>query len=159
MRTIKAAVSLLCLLITACTGEAVSNYCNDHQIDHAEHQQDIAKLVVLYTGEGSVEVTVTAPINKLGNDIDALKQVDNVIAMQGQQACELIASNVSQDGAVAKARYQLDCGQDKNSLKQVDVKLLDTFSAIEEVEADITMPAVRKFFAINRQCEKPIFKL
>lgn len=158
MRATRYIVILLCLLVAACTREPVSSYCNDHRAAHAQHQMEIAKLAVSYTGEGLVEVKVSLPVNKLNDDIDALTEISNVISMRGEKACDLISSEVNQEGAKATAHYSLDCGPDENSLKQVDVKLLDTFPAIEEVEADITMPAVRKYFAINRQCEKPIFK-
>lgn len=159
MRTANATISLLCLLMAACTGEAVSNNCNDHRVVHAQHQRDIAKLSVSYTGEGLVEVTLYVPINKLGDNIDSLSQLEHVVTMQGKQACELVDIEVSQDLTQVQASYLLNCGLEENSLKQVDVKLLNTFPDIEEVEADIVMPAVRKYFAINRQCVKPIFKL
>lgn len=159
MQISNVSVVVLCLLVTACTGERVSNYCNDHRAFHAQHKMNIATLDVSYTGEGLVEVAIVLPANLVSDNIEALQLVDHIISMKGQAACKLISHNISQGGPKITASYQLDCGVNENTLKQVDIKLLDVFPAIEEVEADIKMPAVRKHFAINRQCEKPIFTL
>jgi len=44
-------------------------------------------------------------------------------------------------------------------LRQIDVSILDQIPELEEIEVSMSTTATRKRFAINRQCESPIFRL
>jgi len=79
-------------------------------------------------------------------------------SLGGSEACALTQSDVNTTAGKLVASYRYACGE-SNALKEVDIKLLDKLSSIDEVEAFITTDAVSKHFVISRQCSKPIFNL
>jgi hypothetical protein len=54
--------------------------------------------------------------------------------------------------------FESQCGED-NRLRQLDIALFDLLPNLDEVEVSMTTPATQKRFAINRQCDAPIFRL
>tara|TARA_B100000795_G_C22804019_1_gene443722 strand:+ start:745 stop:1221 length:477 start_codon:yes stop_codon:yes gene_type:complete len=145
------------LLVSACAPEPTNSYCSSHKSAHKEHQMEVAKLLINANKEGFVEVNFSLPSKQLENTNERLKQVKNILEVRGQEGCTLVSIDVNQEDDIAKANYHLNCGVN-NPLKQVDIKLLDNFPNLDEIEADIKTAAVRKNFIISRQCKKPIFE-
>jgi hypothetical protein len=157
MAVSKCTAIVLLLLASACAREPTNSYCSDHKSAHKEHQMEVAKLLINYNKEGLVEVNFSLPSKQLDNKNDLLKQVENILEVRGQESCAVVSIDVNQEGDRVKANYHLNCGVN-NPLKQVDIKLLDNFPNLDEIEADIKTAAVRKNFIISRQCKKPIFE-
>ncbi|MFT5118522.1 MAG: hypothetical protein ACI9NY_002063 [Kiritimatiellia bacterium] len=157
MAVFKCTAIVLFLLVSACAPEPTNSYCSAHKSAHKEHQMEVAKLVINANKKGLVEINFSLPSNQLENTNERLKQVENILEVRGQGSCTLVFIDVNQEGESVKAKYHLDCGVNK-PLKQVDIKLLDNFPNLDEVEADIKTAAVRKHFVISRQCKKPIFE-
>ena len=160
---------LVGLAMTACAEEGGTDYCMNHYRFHDDHRGSIGVLVINLSVEGQLSSDLTLPVSKFdgGDGIDSdrvdavirvLQQPQNVYSLKTAQECQRAMVNLSQNIKTIESRYKSDCGAE-NQVKQMEITLFDVIPEIEEIEATITTPATSKRFAINRQCERAIFRL
>ena len=145
--------------VTGCMKEETDDYCRNHYLFHAEHQDEVGQLLVSFTADGHLASELTLPGSAIADEIDEqLHNPASVYVLQTERGCSTATSTVDRfDGAV-KATYKSNCGAD-NKIGQLDVAIFDTLPAIEELEVRVVTPVTQKHFAISRQCKNAIFRL
>ena len=163
-----------CLLLAlmslgACSKGERSDYCKNHYLFHADHQDTLGRLEMTINADGLMQSSLSIPAaifsggkNPTGERMDRLalmlQQEQVLYDLQTERDCESTVVSIDQGPEGLDARYQSHCGSD-NRLRQVDVALLDVVAELEEIEVTITTAATSKRFAISRQCPSAIFRL
>lgn len=153
-------MSLACLALAACAEDDAPDFCRNHALFHSEHAASNATLSVTMTEDGHIESELRIPLVAVrDNSISALLQdVGKVYALQSAVVCSAAEVDVQSGVADIVALYSSDCGVG-NKLGQIDVLLFDLLPELNEVDVLVVTPATQKHFAINRQCERAIFRL
>ena len=152
-------VLLCCIALSACTEEDAVDYCRDHYLLHAGHQDGLGMLTVTMADSGILSTELTLPASSLIDGIDELLEDPQLVyTLQTSSDCTAATSTVRRLDSTVVATYESRCGID-NKIGQMDVVLFDTLTTLEELEVNIVTPATQKHFAISRQCESAIFRL
>ena len=162
-----------CLLLAlmslgACSKEG-TDYCKNHYLFHADHQDTLGRLEMTLNEEGFMQSNLSipaaifsqnkGPVGERMNRLSLMLQQDQVLyALQTERDCESTLVSIDHGPEGLDARYESHCGSD-NRLRQVDVTLLDAVVELEEIEVTFTTHAASKRFAISRQCPVAIFRL
>ncbi len=152
-------VLLCCIALSACTEEHAVDYCRDHYLIHAEHQDGLGMLAVTMADSGILSIVLTLPASSLIDGIGELLQDPQLVyTLQTTSDCTAATSTVRRLDSTVVATYESRCGID-NKIGQLDVVLFDSLTSLEELEVNVVTPATQKHFAISRQCESAIFRL
>ena len=152
-------VLLCCIALSACTGEDAVDYCRDHYLLHAGHQDDLGTLAVTMADSGILSTELTLPASSLIDGIDELLEDPQLVyTLQTNSECTAATSTVRRLDSTVVATYESRCGID-NKIGQLDIVLFDTLTSLDEIEVNVVTPATQKRFAISRQCESAIFRL
>ena len=152
-------VLLCCMALSACTEEDAVDYCRDHYLIHAGHQDGLGTLAMTMADSGILSVELTLPTSSLIDGIDELLEDPQLVyTLQTTTDCTAATSIVRHSDSAVVATYESSCGVD-NKIDQLDVVLFDTLTSLEELEVDVVTPVTQKHFAISRQCESAIFRL
>jgi hypothetical protein len=157
------------VLSVACSKEDRTDYCKNHYLFHADHQDTLGKLEVQIDDEGLVQTRFFIPSSVFDSDLAAtndsldqlaatLKNGQILLSTDTESTCAPGEVIIQQDSSGLRANIDSICGE-SNRIKQMDVTLLDLIPELEEVEVEVTTPATFKRFAISRQCANPIFRL
>jgi len=165
---------LFCLLLAltslgACNREERTDFCKNHYLFHANHQDRLGLLEMTVGADGLIHSSLSIPaaifpegegrVSERLNNLALMLQQDQVLyELQTEHDCKSNLVNIIQDPDSLNARYESQCGRD-NRIRQVDVNLLDAVPELEEIEVTFTTDATVKRFAINRQCPGAIFRL
>ncbi len=145
--------------VTGCMKEETADYCRNHYLVHAEHQDDIGMLAVSIGADGVLASELTLPVTYMAEEIaEQIRNPDSVYTLQTERSCTPATSEVQLLEGGIKANYESRCGVD-NKIGQLDVALFDTLSTVEELEVRVVTPVTQKHFAISRQCKSAIFRL
>ena len=163
-----------CLLVVllslgACSKEERNDYCKNHYLFHADHQDTLGRLEMTLNADGLMQSSLSIPAAIFSEDnSSASEQMDRLALMlqqeqvlyklQTERDCESTLVSIGHGPESLDARFESHCGTN-NRLKQVDVTLLDVVAELEEIEVAITTEATSKRFAISRQCPAAIFRL
>lgn len=155
-----AALAALC----GCDRGAGTDYCRNHYAFHQDHIETIGVLEIDVAKQGDMAANLAMPAAVFG-DLDAavvrsrLGAADGILGLQVTEgACVLSVDDVSESAAGLDVVLTSDCGVG-NKLEQVDVLLFEHWPQLEEVVVSVTTPATAKHFAVNRKCERPVFRL
>ena len=152
-------VLLCCIALSACTEEDAVDYCRDHYLLHAGHQDGIGRLAVTMADNGILSSELTLPVSSLIDGVDGfLEDPQLVYTLQTSRDCAAATSTVRRLDSTVVATYESRCGID-NKIGQLDVVLFDTMASLDEIEVNVVTPVTQKHFAISRQCESAIFRL
>ena len=152
-------VLLCCIALSACADEDTVDYCRDHYLIHAGHQDGLGMLAVTMADSGILSTELTLPVSSLiGGIEDLLKDPQLVYTLQTARDCTAGTSTFRRLDSTVVTTYESHCGID-NKIGQVDIVLFDTLTSLEELEVKVVTPATQKHFAISRQCESAIFRL
>jgi hypothetical protein len=162
---------LLLVLISlgACSKEERNDYCKNHYLFHADHQDTLGHLEMKLNADGLMQSSLSIPASIFPGDEALVKERMDTIALMLQQGqvlynlqterdCQSTLVSIDQGSESLNAEYEAQCGKN-NRLKQVDVTLLDVVAELGEIEVIITTAATSKRFAISRQCPSAIFRL
>ena len=161
---------LLALIsLAACSKEERNDYCKNHYLFHAGHQNTLGRLEMTLNADGLMQTKLSIPAaifsegkSPAGERLDRLalmlQQEQVLYDLQTERACESTLVSIDHGPEGLDARYESHCGSD-NRLKQVDVTLLDVVAELEEIEVAITTEVTSKRFAISRQCPSAVFRL
>ena len=159
------ALVLATALMSACTDQASEDICNSHHLFHASHVDRVSDLQITHTQDGTVRADISIPksiLDTSGMSTERLAEIirnpDNVFSFQFEGSCGANRSNVTPNAAGLNATYQMECDSEVR-IAQIDVLLFDVVDELDEVVANIATPATQKRFAINRQCDRAIFRL
>ena len=152
-------ILLFCIVVSACSGEEEIDYCKDHYLIHAEHQDELGMLTITMMDDGTLSSVLTLPASALTEGLDEqLENSQSVYSLQTAQDCAVATTAVRRENRKLIATYESNCGTD-NKIGQLDVVLFDTLTSIEELEVNVITPVTQKHFAISRQCDSAIFRL
>lgn len=152
-------VLLCCIALSACTEKDAVDYCRDHYLIHAGHQDGLGMLAVTMADSGILSIVLTLPASFLIDGIDELLQDPQLVyTLQTTSDCMATTSAVRHLDSTVVATYESRCGID-NKIGQLDVVLFDSLTSLEELEVNVVTPATQKHFAISRQCKSAIFRL
>lgn len=156
---------LAAISLAACGGKEGADYCLNHYLLHAEHQDSVTTLRVDVSDHGTLVATLSQPTGSFDGEFDSpdgfpdsLSDPGHVYSIPGRSDCVHSSPRVSGRDGVFVAEYESQCGRGAE-IKRVNVTMLDAVPEIEEVEVMIKTPATSKHFAISRQCSAPIFRL
>ncbi len=163
-----------CLLLAlislgACSEGERTDYCKNHYLFHADHQDTLGRLEMTINADGLMQSSLSIPAaifsegkSPAGERMDRLalmlQQEQVLYDLQTEWDCESTVVSIDQGPEGLDARYESHCGSD-NRLRQVDVALLDVVAELEEIEVTITTAATSKRLAISRHCPTAIFRL
>lgn len=166
---------MLCFLLVAltslgaCNREERTDFCENHYLFHANHQDRLGLLEMTISADGLIQSSLSIPaaifpegesrVSERLNNLALMLQQDQVLyELQTERDCKSNLVNIKQGLDSLNARYESHCGSD-NRVRQVDVNLLDAVPELEEIEVTFTTDATAKRFAISRQCPGAIFRL
>lgn len=156
-------------MLAACVKQDSADYCNNHDLYHESHAENVGVLNISHSEDGRVVVKFSLPKSLIGRRsesagrslvqiIELLSDQDKVFKLQSETDCTVDVAVVRSADAGILASYGMDCGADTR-IGQIDIPLFDVLPEIDEVEVEITTPATTKHFAISRQCDNAIFRL
>ena len=152
-------ILLSCIVVSACSGEKEVDYCKDHYLFHAEHQDELGMLAITMVDDGTLSSILTLPASALTEGLDEqLENSQSVYSLQTARDCAASTTAIRRENSKLIATYESRCGAD-NKIGQLDIVLFDKLPSLEELEVDVVTPVTQKHFAINRQCESAIFRL
>jgi len=148
------------LFLAACAKDEAANFCSNHAQFHAEHADSNAVLSIVMTADGRIDSEVRLPEAMFGGDstLAVLQDANKVYALQTETECSPGESTLERFAGMIVGGYTSNCGAD-NKLGQVDVLLFDSLPQLNEVEVSVVTPVTQKQFAINRQCDRAIFRV
>ena len=157
------AIATTMVVLSACTQQESEDFCDNHYLFHEAHLDSIGSLELTHSSAGTVQSEFSVPTSIIdAQTIDRLSEIldepDRVFSFRTGIACRMTGSNVTSDADLIVATYEMDCGAGTR-IEQVDVLLFDVIEELDEIEVHVTTPATQKRFAINRQCDSPIFRL
>jgi hypothetical protein len=162
-RLLLGAVAVLAAL-GGCDRGHGTDYCKNHYAFHPNHLDTVGVLDIRVTEQGDFEARLAMPASAFG-ELDAvfaaslLGSADNVLGLQlAGTACAPSVDNVTDSAAGFDVTLTARCGAG-NKLEQVDVLLFKQLPQLEEVVVSVTTPATAKYFAVNRKCDRPVFRL
>ena len=162
--SIRRILLMICVpAFTSCAGEEGNDYCDNHQLVHADHLANVANLRIDYRQNGELEALLSAPLTSLtsaaldnSSVVQKLMAADRVFQIESELGCEPGSSDVNMQKQQIAARFLMRCGSN-NKFGKVNVVLFDTFPELQEVEARVSTPAAKKNFIINRRCPQAMF--
>ena len=159
MTNSKLLMSLLCFSLAACAPERAPEFCRNHALFHDEHLDSLASLNVTMTEEGIIRSELSIPRSVMaGVPSVLLEESRNVYLLQTENECAKPSVILNETDNSVTASYESNCGAD-NKIGQLDILLFETLPSLNEVEVTVTTPVTQKHFAINRQCDRAIFRL
>lgn len=138
-----------------CNKEAQNPLCSEHENTHQEHITDVAKVNVVYTGQGDISTTILFP-DTLSGDA-RFSQAESLLSLQTTKTCKADIPLVSKENDRVKITLNYTCESD-NVLEKANVLLFEHYPQLQELEVHVSTPAVDKHFVLNKQCDRPIFK-
>ncbi len=159
MTNSKMLMSLLCFALAACSPEQAPEFCRNHALFHDEHLDSLASLNITMTKEGIIRSELSIPISVMaGVPSELLEDSHEVYSLQTENECVTSSGTLEETHDSVAASYESNCGAD-NKIGQLDILLFETLPSLNEVEVTVTTPVTQKHFAINRQCDRAIFRL
>jgi hypothetical protein len=142
---------------------------------HADHQDSVARLDGSLSAEGLLMMRLQLPASVFdaGPAADRatvlqslLQSPDQVFRLETNQDCstakvQVISVASGQDSVIdggIELEYRYECGVG-NRVRVVNIELFGLLQGLEEVVVQMDTMAAGKRFAINRLCDKPIFRL
>jgi hypothetical protein len=157
------------ILLGACGREERTDFCQNHYLYHADHQDTLALLEMTVDRDGLLQSSLSIPaaifaegegrVDERMNNLGLMLSQEKVLYdLQTERDCESNLVKINQGSDRLDALFETRCGSD-NRLRQVDVTLLDAVPDLEEIEVTFTTHATAKRFAISRRCPSAIFRL
>lgn len=150
-------------ILGACSGDDGTDFCKNHYLFHPDHLDTAASLSIEVSDTGDVDGRLILPFSAAGDlppaDLEnLLSDQERAFALQSEMPCAISLINIDTIAETYNASYAANCGSG-NKLGKVNVALFDHLADLNEIVVSVATPATAKHFGINRQCDKPIFRL